>query len=171
MRSVQVGNTDKSKPVTPIALDTTTETLNALKTTRDFEHSRQRAMKTVQVKNWKEEKARNRYIKLELRKIQPALPPQPIRRVGRGGGGVPAAVFRESERPDRDLDVSTDSDWECDEEEVAPTWQPTEKIEVDLTHLIRPAKPRKSKSKHIESLPRTFQLLIAIPFHYFYPSR
>ena len=163
----KVGDANKNKTTndTVVASLNTTETFSALKSTRDFEHSRQRALKTVQVKNWKEEKAWNRHVKLELRKLQPNLPPapQPTRRAGRGV----ITGFRENERADRDLDVSTDSDWECEEEEVVPTWRSQEKIEVDLTHLMRPAKPRKSKSKHFHH-----RLGDSSPYQYrFYYSR
>lgn len=162
MRStIKVGDTDKTKTTnTPLvaSLDAT-ETLSTLKSTRDFQHSRQRAMKTVQVKNWKEEKAWNRHVKLELRKLQPNLPPapQPTRRPGRGTVGG----FRQSERSDRDLDVSTKSDWELsEEEEIVPTWRSQEKIEVDLTHLMRAAKPRKSKTGDFEVIPKVRSVVV-----------
>ena len=165
MRSTKVGDTDKSKTMPhPTTLDTT-ETVNALKTTRDFEHSRQRAMKTVQVKNWKEEKAWNRHVKLELRKLQPSLPPspQPIRRPGRGF----VRSFRGTEDADKEWDVSTETEWECEEVEVAPTWRAENRIEVDLTHLIRPAKSRKARSKrfsHLNSLRDLF------PYRSWFPT-
>jgi len=63
----------------------------------------------------------------------------------------------------RDLDVSTETDWECEEAEVySVAWNVMEdrKKEVDIISFARPGKPRKSKAGDFEVIPKVRSVVV-----------
>ncbi|CAL1694820.1 unnamed protein product [Somion occarium] len=137
-------NSETTSPSTPEP-----RVLNAV---REFEHGRQRAKKSAHTASWREEKARKRQVKTQ--RAQTLFEPPAAHR--QKGGHVKVQGI---DRDERDLDGS-DSDEAFDVEFIeTPKWR-EQKLEVDLTNLIRPTKARRSKAGDFEVIPSVRSVLV-----------
>lgn len=127
--------TPTNPTTTEVALPNTSE-VRVLKAVREYEHGRQRAKKSARTEIWKAEKAAKRQLKAQ--KAQGTLEGIPVHRSRKAG-------FTRLDRDETFLDESDSAEEAFDVEVVeTPKWR-EDKLEVDLTKLIRPSKARRSK--------------------------
>ena len=160
--------TTKSKSTTatttnpnPMVTDAKPTTPVEVKDVREFEHGRQKAKKSARTQSWRDEEAQQRRIRSGE---QPPAPPQLTTTAKRARSGFQAPKVR----PDMEVEWSTlDTeeefimewvDREREESEAAKGMikrSESGKLEVDLTNLMKPAKPRKTKRgmSHLSSHP------------------
>ncbi|KAK7695236.1 hypothetical protein QCA50_002426 [Cerrena zonata] len=142
--------------------NTTTEVTNTnapitseprvLKAVREFEHGRQRAKKSARTESWKAEKVAKRQLKAQ-RAQGTLVEGIPIHRSRKGG-------FVHLDRDETSLDESDSAEEAFDIEVVeTPKWR-EDKLEVDLTKLIRPSKARRSKAGDFELIPSVRSVLV-----------
>lgn len=113
-----------------------------LKAVREFEHGRQRAKKSARTEIWKADKAAKRQLKAQ--KAQGTLEGPPIQHRSKKAG------FARLDRDETLLDESDSAEEAFDVEVIeTPKWSEDNRLEVDLTKLIRPSKARRSKGMFI----------------------
>ncbi|TCD70097.1 hypothetical protein EIP91_004826 [Steccherinum ochraceum] len=153
-RSVTPTTTTKTTSATPNPMVTDTKPTAPpadqvpSKDAREFEHGRQKAKKSARTQAWREEKARARRVKAgEYAAATPPALATTAKRT-RSGFHAPGA------RSDWDDEVDADDEWMRNwiEEEAGEALDGSRivrsesgRLEVDLTNLMKPAKPRKAK--------------------------
>lgn len=142
--------TPTNPTTTEVALPNTSE-VRVLKAVREYEHGRQRAKKSARTEIWKAEKAAKRQLKAQ--KAQGTLEGIPVHRSRKAG-------FTRLDRDETFLDESDSAEEAFDVEVVeTPKWR-EDKLEVDLTKLIRPSKARRSKAGDFELIPSVRSVLV-----------
>jgi len=130
------------------SMNATTD-VGVTKAVREFEHGRQRAKKTERTAHYRAEKAFNKQLKAAH------VSPLVYQEKKPGHMSVRGLRTNLTERADRDLESSEDSGVEEDYWLEVPlsSKKSDEKVEIDLTAIMQPAKSRKSKAGDFEVLP------------------